>query len=52
MDLNNKIAVVTGASKGIGRAISIALAEEGVKCCSCCKNKRKINGSKKRDRCP
>lgn len=30
MDLNNKIAIVTGASMGIGRSISIALAKEGV----------------------
>jgi len=29
MDLNNKTALVTGASKGIGKAISIALAKEG-----------------------
>lgn len=31
MDLKNKIAVVTGGSSGIGRAISIALANEGCK---------------------
>jgi len=30
MDLNHKIAIVTGASMGIGKAISIALAKEGV----------------------
>ncbi|OGM01884.1 hypothetical protein A2115_00340 [Candidatus Woesebacteria bacterium GWA1_41_8] len=29
MDLKNKIAVVTGGSSGIGKAISIALAKEG-----------------------
>jgi 3-oxoacyl-[acyl-carrier protein] reductase len=34
MDLNllNKKAVITGASKGIGKAIKIALEKEGVKC--------------------
>jgi len=31
MDLNNKVAIVTGASKGIGRSISIFLARQGVK---------------------
>ncbi|MFC2159091.1 SDR family oxidoreductase [Actinomycetota bacterium] len=31
MDLNDKVAIVTGASKGIGRSISILLAKQGVK---------------------
>jgi 3-oxoacyl-[acyl-carrier protein] reductase len=30
MDLSHKTAIVTGASKGIGRAIGIELAKEGV----------------------
>ena len=30
MGLNNKIALVTGSSKGIGKAIAIELAKEGV----------------------
>ncbi len=30
MSLEGKIAIVTGASRGIGRAIALALADEGV----------------------
>jgi 3-oxoacyl-[acyl-carrier protein] reductase len=33
MDLTNKIAIVTGATKGIGRAIADALLREGVSVC-------------------
>ncbi len=31
LDLQNKIAVVTGASAGLGRAIAFSLAHEGAK---------------------
>jgi len=30
LDLNNKVAVVTGASRGIGREVSLALSQEGM----------------------
>ena len=30
LSLNGKIAIVTGGSKGIGRATALALAQEGV----------------------
>ena len=31
MDLKNKIAIVTGASMGIGKSIAVALASKGAK---------------------
>ena len=35
LSLEGKIAIVTGSSKGIGRAAALALAEEGVDVTSC-----------------
>jgi len=42
MDLNNKVAIVTGASKGIGRSISIFLAKQGVKVVLAARTKEKL----------
>jgi len=38
LGLKGKVAVITGASKGIGRAIAIALAKEGVHIAACARN--------------
>ena len=37
MTLENKTAIVTGGSRGIGRAICVALAEAGANVVRCCK---------------
>ncbi len=41
--LENKLAVVTGASKGIGRGIAIALAKQGCKVILAARDKQKID---------
>jgi len=38
LGLKGKVAAITGASKGIGRAIAIALAKEGVHIAACARN--------------
>jgi len=47
MNLNNKLALVTGASKGIGKAISIALAKEGANVILAARNNQKLIEVKK-----
>src|SRR6476469_2426738 len=43
MDLNNKVAVVTGGSKGIGRGIAEALVREGVNVVISARKRNEIN---------
>ena len=47
LGLNNKIAIVTAASQGLGKASAIALGNEGVKLVICSRDKNKINKSEK-----
>lgn len=42
MKLNNKVAVVTGASRGIGKSIAIALAQEGVHLALVARNQKNL----------
>ena len=43
LGLRNRVAIVTGGSKGIGRVISTSLAQEGVKVAIIARNKDAIN---------
>ena len=47
LGLNNKIAIVTAASQGLGKASAISLANEGVKLIICSRDKSKINKAEK-----
>lgn len=42
MDLNNKVAIVTGGTKGIGRAIAESLVHEQVRVCISARNESEI----------
>jgi NAD(P)-dependent dehydrogenase (short-subunit alcohol dehydrogenase family) len=41
--MDAKIAVVTGASRGIGRAITLALAARGARCVICARDEGRLN---------
>jgi len=47
LGLDGKCAVVTGGSKGIGRAIAIALAEEGAHVAICARGKNALSDTEK-----
>ena len=45
MDLNGKVAIVTGGTKGIGRGIAEALVREGVNVCISARSRSEIDGT-------
>lgn len=46
LSLKDKIAIVTGASKGIGRAIALSLAQEGCRVCVVARTEATLNESR------
>jgi 3-oxoacyl-[acyl-carrier protein] reductase len=45
MKLNNKVAVITGASRGIGKAIALSLAQEGMHLALIARNKKDLEAT-------
>lgn len=43
LDLNNKVAIVTGSSRGLGLASARALLEEGCRVCICARGEDRLN---------
>lgn len=47
MNLKDKVAIVTGASDGLGRQVSLKLAKEGVSLALIARNEERLNGVKR-----
>jgi 3-oxoacyl-[acyl-carrier protein] reductase len=47
LELKDKVAIVGGASKGLGRACALVLAEEGVKVAVCSRSQADLDGAAK-----
>lgn len=43
LGIKNKVAVVTGVSKGLGKAVSFSLAKEGAKSAICPRDEKALN---------
>jgi len=47
LGLRERVAIVTGSSQGIGKAISLGLAQEGAKVSICARNEKQLNRTAK-----
>lgn len=43
LGLKGRVAIVTGSSQGIGKAIALGLSQEGAKVCICARNEKQLN---------
>lgn len=48
MKLSNKVAIITGASRGIGKAIALRFAEEGASLVLCVRNEDRLSSTLKK----
>ena len=48
-DLTGKVAIVTGAGRGIGKSIAIGLAQHGVDIVLCSRSQKELETSRSRD---
>jgi len=47
LGLKGRVAIVTGSSQGIGKAIALGLAQEGVRVSICARNEKQLNETAK-----
>ena len=48
LGIDNRVAIVTGSSQGIGKAIAYGLAKEGVNVTLCARNLEKLQATVKK----
>jgi 3-oxoacyl-[acyl-carrier protein] reductase len=47
LGLKGRVAIVTGSSQGIGKAIALGLSQEGARVCICARNEKQLNQTAK-----